>query len=449
MQKNIRNKYKVAAAFSSVTLTLVSLAASTLAWYAIANSLTISTDGYYFHAEDNTEFGLKAPSSIRTELKRTYFLEEDGEWVDDVFYFARKIYKEDLEAFGQFDKSVRFTPISGAHTEDWFNADTDFEVDLPKFTRMPTYEDPTGYVQVTDEDMAKYMYQFEFYVRAKQASSPGLFVYPYSDTVVHANNDQNIIVANEYNSKISDSDANKKISVNDVNKVEDYIRVSFYSYMDYVPTGADKDSYEGMDKITQGAKYVIVDPSPNNNPETYSKNSTPYFGRLDISPNDGYFDYKDDKKEVLYGHYGDNEPVYNSDSFETNNILSNYKNAFIANSRDGVTAVDASATVPMDTEISRSKNANYFENSLATGFLSSDYANENLTNKYYYAYGYYYHRPQDALCYVTHTEAQRLIVSVWAEGWDKDCNSLSEKANFDVNIAIGSRYKDNFAKKGK
>ena len=447
-----RNRYKIAAAFSSVALTLASLGASTLAWFAISNVLHVTDLGYYFVAEENTEFGLKAPVELLSSLKSAYYLAEDGEWVDndddgevETFFFARQVNKEDLLAFGQYDESTRLIPVTSAFQSEWFGK-PGFE--RPQFAKMPTYENPTACEFLTDDEIKDYMFQFTFYVRAKSASA-GLFVFPYSDTKVMANKDKNITVANEFNSKYSDPNDRHRISVDDVNKVEDYIRVSFYSEMTYEPLMGD-DKIEGMKDFTTGPKYQIIDASPNIVGSEAQKYDVPYFGRLDISPNDGYYDYyQSSKKEILYGSYGQNTVMYSESARETNYSNSTLQNCFLANTRPGIEPVlgtgDDHTGEIQYTVTKENNNKDYFENSYPRGYLLTDFANQKVSNPYLNEYGWY-HMPNDAICYVTHDKPQKMIVSVWAEGWDRDCNNLSQEANFDVLISIGSRYKDNFVK---
>ena len=187
-------------------------------------------------------------------------------------------------------------------------------------------------------------------------------------------------------SKNNDAASKNNVSVDDLNKIEKAMRVSFLSQ-------------EG---------YKIWEPNTN------EASTTEFGGRLDVLNYDRRYDYDGvNKKEYMFGEYnGDQYLVY--DESARINEVSKYS-SFVAE-----TAPEA---IPLSIPMSK-------QNGLVIAKEAS-YTTAALTNS---------QNPDNYLLRLYPNEPQRLVVSVYIEGWDIDANNDIIYASFIANIAFGGIY---------
>ena len=418
---NKKINYKVMAAFSSFTLAVASLVTVTLAWYEFSNAVQVDNLSYSIYDDTGVlQLGLKdTTGNLKGKYDSTI-----GEWVDDVFYFTEEdsnINTDVLIDFGQYDETTTLRPITNAYYDNWFNNVTDINTDRPQYTKTPTIDDKKGETVVTREEIKSHYYEFEFYVRATNV--PVFVFLSNMITVVPdtAKNAQTAIVTPQTQEQL--------------NKVSEYIRIGFFSHLQY--TGEN----EVYDRFT----YNIFDANPSYDED---KNLVPtnYYGRLDLDPQNGLYDVEATieseeenpnyrKNETLYGRYdllnGANF-VYSEDARVTGTDKELLTGGFFANSWERAN--------PLDIQKTKEENGDNFvlyqENAWNPKRVTSSSSNA-------------YKRIDNTLCYVTRQKAVKLIITIWAEGWDLDCNRFSSNSAFEAKIILNGRDPSNLDEFGK
>ncbi len=195
---------------------------------------------------------------------------------------------------------------------------------------------------------------------------------------------------------VSDVEANYKVAngdeelFNSLNKISSACRVSFFSNMGYT-------IYE---------------------PNVTSASSTYYGGRLNVrSSADGYYDYDSSGKEILYGEYEDealeklqyeiapySEP---GDPFKT----------LVSNSKEGNLAITASSLEEVKKEGLIKKETSY-----TLSELSADSSSKH------------------PILYIPKGQERRLVVNIYLEGWDSDCELSLDAATLAASISFAGVY---------
>lgn len=409
---NKKINYKVMAAFSSFVLAVASLVTVTVAWYEFSNALQVDNLSYTIYDDEGVlQLGLKAPASSFSSLKEKYS-DETGEWVDDIYYFTDNefhITTDVLTDFGQYDEGTKLQPISNAYYNEWFDNASSLDTTRPIYTKMPTLHDIGGKTIVTREEQKDFYYEFEFYIRATNVP---VFVFLSSNITILPDT-----VKNAEKAAVSSN------TEESLNKVSNYIRVGFFSELDYTDDDGNRTN-----KFT----YNVFDGNPTYEDSVLQK--TKYYGRLDADPQDGYYDVYpsiDDgaseyrKNEILYGRYsllnGANL-VYSENARATGLEKHELVGGFFANSWGNANPVD----VEQSKVINGENLILYEENALDKKRTTSSSTNA-------------YKRIENALTYVKRNEAKKLIVTMWAEGWDLDCGKDSSDASFIANIILNGR----------
>lgn len=189
------------------------------------------------------------------------------------------------------------------------------------------------------------------------------------------------------NSKAADGDA---ALFESLNKISSACRVSFFSNMG----------------------YTIYEPNVSEASSTY------YGGRLNVrSSADGYYDYDSSGKEILYGEYEDealeklqyevaphSEP---GDPFKT----------LVSNSKEGNLAITASSLEEAKKEGLIKKETSYTLLELS--------AESNIKHP---------------VLYIPKGQERRLVVNIYLEGWDSDCELSLDAATLAASISFAGVY---------
>lgn len=376
---------KLIAAFSSFLLASTCLVASTFAWFALSNSLIVDNFEISLKSSQHLEIGFY---STDPSLKAKYG-EKVGEWVDDIFYVNPEgsVTTEILKDFNQYNPQTVFEPLSSAYNSAYMGAASAGY--LPVLTKMPTPIDIKG-ERMAGKHENSYL-QFECYVRSTK-----------NDVYVFIDKDTSIVPDVVTNAEVA---TDKEISIDRLNKVVDYMRLSFYSF-------DARDTY--------GRQYfTIYEPSPSNNVnEDYQK--TPYFGRLDIDPSDGYYDYNYlTGNEIVYGCY-EGQAVYSESG----------RASSIPDINDGFSALSHHECNPFS-----------LEESIENGFVGQ-YEEKHTPDMI--ADNTYHSDLSNSIGYIGHNQSERFVITCWAEGWDRDCNVLSSEASFEISIALTAESSDRY-----
>ena len=171
--------------------------------------------------------------------------------------------------------------------------------------------------------------------------------------------------------------------------VEDAIRVSFYS----------EDG------------YVIYEP----NVETGSK--TKLGGLLDVSFYDGYIDYNSSFEEVLYGEYNEDANLIYDDAVDHDVEHHEYESA-----KPGVGGKTKAGIRHLNLDKSVS------EGNLKIKEEETYSLSELLHTKKW-------------VTYIAPNEIKRLVITIYLEGWDKECSNDLINAAFNAHIAFMGEHR--------
>lgn len=194
---------------------------------------------------------------------------------------------------------------------------------------------------------------------------------------------QTSVTANSYLNSIKSMQLG--VSESELNKVQDALRVAFYS----------EDGY-----------YVYE-------PNVSSPSHTKLGGLLDVAFFDGYYDYdRTTKQELLYGEYNSDATLFYDEAVdtdtphpETNDLGLGFKGS----TKAGVKHLD----------IAKSESLGNLRIKEETTYTLADLGLGN-----------------QEICYLEPGIIKRLIVTFYLEGWDKDCVSTLRESAFDAHIAF-------------
>ena len=182
-----------------------------------------------------------------------------------------------------------------------------------------------------------------------------------------------------------DTAENYGLSIKELNEVVNSIRMSFF--------------------VDDPDNYVII--NPGNSVETY------FGGLLDLDLN-GYYDYDNtSKKEFAYGEV-EGDVVYLDQQLENSSPYKDSKSTFIANHSSGVYMVDDKKTV-FKKEPSRR---------LDEVTISKD---EGQTKN-------------APICVLHKDVVQRIVLSIYLEGWDQHCVDSLKRASLDVSVLFTALF---------
>lgn len=222
------------------------------------------------------------------------------------------------------------------------------------------------------------------------------------DTFVYLADSTYVIADEETNEQIFDTygpdgvPMNPALSVENLNKAVGAVRISFLSNMG----------------------YKIFEP----NPDVAGESSNVRFaGRLDVNPWDGYYDTNSADTEILYGQY--DERVYSIlenryTIVNEHNQPSKSANSFLAEHRYGCHALSDGDIASLD----------------AAGLIAHErtYTLDRL--------GVNYEGTKSPLLFIKANTVERVVISIYCEGWDLDCTNAAYLAAMKVHLGFSARY---------
>lgn len=291
-------------------------------------------------------------------------------------------YHEDGSGFTKEELGIEgkvLGEVSGMFEEDWYNESTINNKDLlPLFhSRYKPGSSRTNPGIANRDEEGSFYVQNEFYFYADQ-SNVELFLDVSSSITAN-------VEANKATAERKGYDADRAMALNDVVHA---VRVS----------------------ILTDEGYIIIDPG--------ESGPTYYGGILDLNK-DGYYDFNEDQREILYGQYS-GEVKYLPGEEEPTIPLDDNRNTFVANHKQGIEKVDLNSPSLLIKQ----------EEKIKIDTLRYDFENDPL-------------KPVPPICHVKAGERKRMIISIYVEGWDLHMTDDIASASFDVNIAFNGLIKNN------
>ncbi|MFA5235473.1 MAG: hypothetical protein WC399_01265 [Bacilli bacterium] len=149
-------------------------------------------------------------------------------------------------------------------------------------------------------------------------------------------------------------------------------------------------------------------------PNTDVVGTTEFGGRLDVYDYDNYFDYDyDTKLEYMFGEYNADAYLVYDESART--VAVTEFSSFAANT--------AEEAIPLSIPMSKQNGLVIQRESSVTKHYLTDQTN-----------------PDAALMRLYPNEPQRMVVTAYAEGWDRDTTNAINFANFSLNLVFGGIY---------
>lgn len=350
------------------SFTLSALVTSTFAWFKVADTLIASNIAIDFYKNEDFSIGLKKDGQT------TFFDSTDSSGTPSIDNTTLKEYCPGYEPTDLLD-------LSSMYGSDWLNSSTVFANTKPQLK--------IGYSagsnpHETATALAGYM-QFEFYFR----SGKNMYLFLSENTSLVANEAANQKLADIYGYKVAN-----------LNKVQDCLRVSFYS---------------------ESAFYIYE-------PNVTTSSNTAFAGRLNTgAPISSYYDIDSNHNEILYGEY----------NYADSQLSLKYDEA----SRAAVpSSEDLTGFISGTNPIAN--GGLDIDKSISEGHLSiaheKTYTLSELSKVDEKAYPLVYIPAYDE----TKPETiKRVVVTVYVEGWDLDVVNSVESGVFDLNLAFKGYYK--------
>lgn len=282
---------------------------------------------------------------------------------------------------------AHLSPVSGMYESLWNKGtysvlgDASYDANL-----TPSFRDAyiAGSNTTSSQIAASQDYlQLEFYF----LSNEDTYVFLDSTTSLTANTTVNAAVASAYG-----------LTASDLNKVADCMRVSFYSSLGYTV-------YE---------------------PNVTTSSATPFGGRLNVDAQDDYFDTytkSNQKYEQLYGEYNA-DAVLQYDESARVSTLSGTASCFNALSDPQAQCLNlAKSTSVGGLKIATEKSYT----------LSALEGPDNGT-------GSHWKEGLHPIAYCPAYEETRVVVSLYAEGWDRDAVDSINKSVYDLKLAFAGFF---------
>jgi hypothetical protein len=326
-----------------------------------------------------------------------------------------------------------YYPVSSSFKSKWFDVlDTASDAEaFPKFTKEYDTNDTgtafpgneaqgisgwdlaNGFIGANAYDTAKSHYlQMELSLYRPTDDNPFPIEIYVSDLAVNADTSKNTSNLSAANAKAQAVNPKNAVTVEQLNKIEDCVRVSILT--DTYDASSQKYTYS----------YTIIDP--------HKDGTTAYAGRLNVKNSDSYYDTyaNDSTKEALYGEYA----IANGSS-TLPDALWNASSATDSSLTD--TSADPSA---FNAETQANVRPLNIEKTDANGVKLINAVSEDTKTvdevKATDSKGY----PLYPIATLDSGESQRIVISYYIEGWDKDVINTVEYASFTSLLTLNGVY---------
>ena len=281
---------------------------------------------------------------------------------------------------GHFDLAsydFSFSPVSNMFSSNWYSLDLDPESDFPSYM--------LGYAGHGDESttVTPYSTKNKDYISLEFRFTSDRDMYLFLET-----NSTSLVADKEANEAYASSYSGA--SAEQLNRIENACRVSFFGNMG----------------------YLVYEPNVEEAGTTY------YGGRLNVRTPDGYWDTDSRGYEILYGEY--DEQALSLLDYELVTEESSVKDpdeTLGGVSKIGTHAITASSLSSLEEEGHIARETSYTLQELG-----------------------YNAETKHPILYLPANETRRLVVSIYIEGWDKDCDSFIQAATLAANITFTGQY---------
>lgn len=379
-----KNHKKIIIAISSFLIASSCLAVSSYAWFSIGAQLAVDNYDFHMSSAGDISIGLKINSETLAEKYHKN--------IGDIYYPTDGVINDSLlKEFNQYNDDTRLFSATASYEDEWLLDDTIADDQKkPILRKVPTPFDINGKKIITEEEANKYYYQLELYVKANRP----MYIYVDEQTLITPDKEKNKQEA------LLNSD--KGVDENQLNKIVDSLRVSFYT----------------------SSNYFIYEPAPRIKDNEIIP--TRMFGKLDLYNTDGYYDYNiQTNKEFLFGEYKNvDKIVYDMSGADKGNDLPTISNGLLANTKDGVMPVDIAKSIDNGIE-------GKYQETHSLKEISAKYDDEKRRFSLFTSGG--------EGEYDNNPAAQRVIVTIWSEGWDEDSISFPSSSHFNMNLVFGGK----------
>jgi hypothetical protein len=290
-------------------------------------------------------------------------------------------FSEDGEYYSDVGSDLLEANTSYDHAKSLLPVTSSFESQWLNSSTVFDETVPRFHLNPVDDSVAtKGFIQFPLFVKTKRDG----YVYLDDATTVTPNEAANRKAAAKYG-----------VSKAALDTIANCVRVSFY---------------------TEEYGYQIYEPN------VAKPSDTALAGRLDYSPVDSYYDHELDEasnadREIIYGDYNssDNPTLFYRPASEEDSKLIGTRSCFNASTKAGVSALD------IERSVSEGGLIIAHEKTLTLADLDQPASNEGVGHP---------------LLYCRADEPQRMVLSVYVEGWDLDCIEAVNESSFDMSIVL-------------
>ena len=343
----------------SFALTLAASITSTYAWYNVSTAGAVSFLDFAINESHSLQIGLK-----------------NG---DGSIAYYENINDHILgQHYSNYVSGKPLSDLSSMYESLWLNEDTDYENDFP-ILRQPYISDDYH----ASIPAQKGFYQFEFFFKAD--SDMYLFL-DANQTYAKPNHEANQAYVDVVN---QGKEEDRYIYASDLDNVVNACRVSFFS----------EDGY-----------YIYE-------PNALTGSTTVFGGILDAN-RDGYFDFNESGKEVVYGEY-DNDAivVYDPAESEDSTIIGT-ETCFNSKHKAGIQRFNKEKSEAAG--LSFKKETTYTIEELGLGEGQGSFDSSTMT----------------PLAKLRSGESKRLVVTIYLEGWDLDVVESIGNGSFNLNLGF-------------
>ncbi|MBO4540599.1 MAG: hypothetical protein J5736_01295, partial [Bacilli bacterium] len=307
-------------------------------------------------------------------------------------------YQNDQSKYS-FSDPLSFKAVTTMFPESWYGESSDPESDTPRFLRGEYASADYTIEKDTAKENDGY-YSFEFFLTCNQ----DCYVYLDKTSSISVNHDMNFLYAQAEAKAAEKNPTLQELEdrAEELDRAVNAARISFFSNMG----------------------YQIVDPNKENGKDV------PFAGPLDVYYTDGYYDYDPQtKKERVYGDYDPailDEIPYRL--IEEDNPPMSGENCFEAALKKGTYGFD------------REDFLEEFSDRIAhePGYSLEEFCFENDTSDI--EHGSHFKGKSHPICFIPANQTERVVVSLYVEGWDPDCINASDCASFQFNLSFDGFY---------
>lgn len=299
-----------------------------------------------------------------------------------------------------FSDPLLFKAVTTMFHDSWYNEDLNPELDGPRFLRGEYATADYTLEKDTATPSEDGFYTFEFFLSCNQ----DCYVFLDEKSSVTVDHEANFLYARaEAQAQGRQADElDLEARALELDRAVNASRISFFSNMGYQIV--DPNKAEGKDVV--------------------------FAGPLDVYFTDGYYDYDSQtRKERVYGEY--DQSILNEIEYrliEEDNPAMSGENCFEAALKKGTYGFDREGFLEEFSD----RLAHEQSYSLSEFCFKNDTSDING--------GSHLKGKSHPICFIPANQTERVVVSLYVEGWDLDCVNASDSASFQFNLSFDGFY---------